>query len=437
MKKFLSLFIAAIMCFSMMSAVFAAEMNFDDVQPDAWYYEDVKYAVENGLINGKTENLFAPDSSLTGVEAMKLAACINQLYIEGSVTLKSGFPWYKPYVDYCKKNGIIDAEKNYPIDRPITRGDFVVIFANALPEEAYTQINEIEYGEIPDVEEGKEYYESAYKLYRAGILTGSGEAHKLFPDNPIVRAEVAAIVTRMVDESRRVEFTFEKKEDEAPNEENTENKDASENGDETDNNYYVNANVVITPDNTENTQGNMNITDGSRNDNANSSEDNDIIYGEVNTGEKATVGEVIITPKPDDSVVNGQTSTNVNILALSIKLQPTSFKVTGLPARATFTVEVIGGVGPYTYQWEYQAAGALDKWTKLVEPVKKRGVTSTAYYSGSTTNTLKVAATEDNTDVLKHKYRCVITGANGNKVTSDVVGFDIGKLDLTTIKGLR
>ena len=206
MKRFLSLLLALTMCISMAATVFAAEMTFTDVHEGDWYYEDVKYAVENGLINGKTENLFAPASSLTGSEAIKLAACIHQLYVEGSVSLKSGFPWYKPYVDYCKENGIIAEDKNYPIDRPITRGDFVVIFANALPEEAYTQINDIEYGEIPDVEEGREYYEPAYKLYRAGILTGSGEAHKLFPDNPIIRAEVATIVTRMMDPERRVPF---------------------------------------------------------------------------------------------------------------------------------------------------------------------------------------------------------------------------------------
>ena len=443
MKKTLSFVLAVIMMMGMMSTAIAAEMNFDDVQPAAWYYEDVKYAVENGLINGKTENLFAPNSSLTGSEAIKLAACIHQLYVEGSVTLKSGFPWYKPYVEYCKEKGIIAEDKNYPIDRPITRGDFVVIFANALPEEAYTQINDIEYGEIPDVqEEGSEYYEAAYKLYRAGILTGSGKAHKLFPDNPIIRAEVAAIVTRMVDESRRVKFTFEKKEDEVPKDENAENKDESEKDDTEENNSYVNVNVTITPDDSENIQGNMNITDGSRNDNTNSSEDDDIIYGEVNTGENVTVGNVVITPDPDNTVVNGEVSTNqgdtnVNILALSIKLQPTSFKVTGLPARASFTVEAMGGVGPYTYQWEYQAGGVLDKWIKLAEPVSKRGVTNTAYYSGSTTNTLKVAATGEKIDILKYKFRCVITDANGDKVTSDAVGFELGTLDLTTIKGLR
>jgi len=448
MKKLLSLFIAAIMCFSMMSTAIAAEMNFVDVQPDAWYYEDVKYAVENGLINGKTENLFAPASSLTGSEAIKLAACINQLYVEGSVTLKSGFPWYKPYVDYCKENGIIAEDKNYPLDRPITRGDFVVIFANALPEEAYTQINDIEYSEIPDVEEGREYYEPAYKLYRAGILTGSGEAHKLFPDNPIIRAEVAAIVTRMVDESRRVKFTFEKKEDEVPKEDNAENNDAkeeekvTEEDKTTQENVYVN--VTITPDNSENIQGNVNITDGSKNDNANSSEDDDTIYGEVNTGENVTVGNVVITPDPDNTVVNGEVSTNqgdtsVNVLALSIKLQPTSFKITAIPARATFTVEARGGVGPYTYKWEYKTDTTLrGKWLKMPEPNTREIKAGTAKWLGSETATLTVPVTKDNApNMTKAKFRCVITDANGNKVTSDVVGFDIGKLDLTSIKGLR
>ena len=432
MKRILSLLLALTMCFSMMSTAIAAEMNFVDVQPDAWYYEDVKYAVENGLINGKTENLFAPASSLTGSEAIKLAACIHQLYVEGSVSLKSGFPWYKPYVDYCKENGIIAEDKNYPLDRPITRGDFVVIFANALPEEAYTQINDIEYGEIPDVEEGREYYEPAYKLYRAGILTGSGEAHKLFPDNPIIRAEVAAIVTRMVDESRRVKFTFEKKEDEVPKEDNAENNDAkeeekvTEEDKTTQENVYVN--VTITPDNSENIQGNVNITDGSKNDNANSSEDDDTIYGEVNTGENVTVGNVVITPDLDNTVVNGEVSTNqgytsVNILALSIKLQPTSFMITAIPARATFTVEAIGGVGPYTYQWEYKTDTTLgDKWLKMPEPNTREIKAGTAKWLGSETATLTVPVTKDNApDMTKAKFRCVITDASGKSITTNEV----------------
>lgn len=423
MKKILSLIIAAVMCFGMMSTIFAAEMNFVDVQADAWYYEDVRYAVENGLINGKTSSLFAPDSPLTGVEAIKLAACMHQLYTEGAVSLKSGFPWYKPYEDYCLDNEIID--KEYSRDQPITRGDFVVIFSNTLPEDAYNQINEIEYGAIPDVNEGDEYYEAAYKLYRAGILTGSGDEHRLMPEASIKRAEVAAIVTRMIDDTRRVEFSIEKAENEESN-------------------FYVNVNVSIgtfdesTEVNVDDTQGNVNFTDGSRNDNT---DDSGAVNGNV------VVNDVVVNAQ-DNTVVNGevltgQGNTVVNILALSIKLQPVSFKITEIPIRASFTVEVTGGTGPYTYQWECQTDKVLgDAWIKMPAPVTKRGVTSKAKYSGSTTKTLVVAVAKDNIDVIKHKYRCVITDANGNEVISNVVGFDTAILDSASeiklpIKGLR
>ena len=206
MKKLLSLFIAAIMCFSMMSTAIAAEMNFVDVQPDAWYYEDVKYAVENGLINGKTENLFAPASSLTGSEAIKLAACINQLYIEGTVTLKSGFPWYKPYVDYCTQNEIIDKEYNYT--DVATRAGYMGIFAKALPDEGLKAINNVPDNSIPDVSSSKAYAAGVYKLYRAGILTGVDEAHNCNPLANIKRSEVAAILTRMMNEDTRVKFNM-------------------------------------------------------------------------------------------------------------------------------------------------------------------------------------------------------------------------------------
>ena len=157
-----------------------------------------------------------------------------------------------------------------------------------------------------------------------------------------------------------------------------------------------------------------------------------------------TVGNVVITPDPDNTVVNGEVSTNqgytsVNILDLSIKLQPTSFKITAIPARATFTVEAIGGVGPYTYQWEYKTDTTLrGKWLKMPEPNTREIKAGTAKWLGSETATLTVPVTKDNApNMTKAKFRCVITDANGNKVTSDVVGFDIGKLDLTTIKGLR
>ena len=40
-----------------------------------------------GVINGKTETEFKPDDLLTYAEAIKLAACMSQVYLNGKVTL--------------------------------------------------------------------------------------------------------------------------------------------------------------------------------------------------------------------------------------------------------------------------------------------------------------------------------------------------------------
>ena len=66
---------------------------FADVKKDAWYHDEVVKAVDTGIINGKTPTEFKPDDFLTYAEALKLAACMNQVYLNGEVTLKAGEPW--------------------------------------------------------------------------------------------------------------------------------------------------------------------------------------------------------------------------------------------------------------------------------------------------------------------------------------------------------
>ena len=45
-----------------------------------------------------------------------------------------------------------------------------------------------------------------YKLYRAGIVQGIDAAHNCNPDSNIKRSEVAAILTRMMNDEARIEF---------------------------------------------------------------------------------------------------------------------------------------------------------------------------------------------------------------------------------------
>ena len=205
MKRLLSLAIVLCLALSIAPAALAA-MPFVDIAPDAWYNTDVSIAYEMGLINGKTETTFAPNDNLTYAEAVKLAACMHQRSLYGSVTLTNGNPWYQSYVDYCMGAGIIS--KNYDWEQPATRAGYMEIFANALPAENLLQINDVADDSIPDVSMMHPQAAAIYKLYRAGILQGNDELHSCNPSASIKRSEVAAILTRMMDAEQRIIFSL-------------------------------------------------------------------------------------------------------------------------------------------------------------------------------------------------------------------------------------
>lgn len=177
---------------------------FVDVANEAWYAEDLMTAVATGLISGKTTDTYAPNDNLTYAEAVKLAACMNQKYVNGKVTLEIGNPWYQTYVDYCKENNIIRTDYNW--SDFATRVGYMYIFACALPDEAYEPINTIDDGTIPDVPMDSPYADIVYKMYRAGIVTGVDALHNCNPTANITRAEVAVIVARMMDPTKRIRF---------------------------------------------------------------------------------------------------------------------------------------------------------------------------------------------------------------------------------------
>lgn len=41
------------------------KLEFDDVNTDDWYYEDIKSAYQNGIINGIKENIFSPNENIS------------------------------------------------------------------------------------------------------------------------------------------------------------------------------------------------------------------------------------------------------------------------------------------------------------------------------------------------------------------------------------
>ena len=178
--------------------------EFPDVPGQAWFHDAVKVCYEHGLMNGVGGG-FNPDGQLTVGQALTMADRVHEIYSTGASTLSNGKPWYRPYVDYALAHNLISYEWD-SYTRPITRREMAGIFCNALPAEVLYPINFID--AIPDVSRDDAYGPEIYTLYQAGVLTGKDGAGSFLPNDPIIRAEAAAILARMALPDQRVSFSL-------------------------------------------------------------------------------------------------------------------------------------------------------------------------------------------------------------------------------------
>lgn len=210
-KKCTAILLSGAMVCSMSVTAFAGSLDhfrsanhydgqFTDI--GSWYKDYVIEGYELGLFAGTSDTAFSPESSLTVGEAVKLAACIHSIYNSGSADFVQEDPWWRVYADYCLENGIINEDYN-DYSNAISRGQFAVLFAAALPDDALTVMNNISDESIPDVRLSDACGEAVYKLYRAGVLTGSDSQGTFYPNTNLRRSEMAAIVIRMVNVTAR------------------------------------------------------------------------------------------------------------------------------------------------------------------------------------------------------------------------------------------
>lgn len=177
---------------------------FKDIKEKDWFYKDVAKAYELGLVSGKGNNEFNPSGKVTIAEAIMIATNINSQYAGEEVVSSEGDKWYSAAVDYAENNSIIKKNEWVNYDNFATRAEVAYILSNSLPKEELNDINNIE--KLPDVNSSNKYSENIFKLYNSGIIRGSGENGEFKPNSQISRAEIAALVNRLVKPENRQEF---------------------------------------------------------------------------------------------------------------------------------------------------------------------------------------------------------------------------------------
>ena len=218
MKRFLSaLTDAALILSLLLTPALAAglspirgydEAGFTDVASD-WTYAPIKTCYELGLMSGQGGGKFNPGGTVAVAEGVAVAARVHSLWRGGGGTFPAGAPWYQSAVDYAARNGIIAPGQFSDFTAAATRAQLAGMLARALPQEGYAPINSVT--SLPDVDDSTPGAADIFKLYNAGIVSGTDAYGTFAPNNTITRAEMAAILCRLVQPGTRVTFTLQPK----------------------------------------------------------------------------------------------------------------------------------------------------------------------------------------------------------------------------------
>lgn len=195
------------------------EGQFADVKDGDWFAPSVVSAYEYGVLNGRGESSFAPSGNVTIAELLTIAARLRAIYTTGSdaviPTAKENEAWYAPYVSYLKSQNLLDNSFEGFYLLPASRAQMAGIFAFAVPEEWYTEPNASlvtsayssrDY--IADVTDKTPYRSEILLMYRRGLLSGMDAKGSFYPDRSVSRAEIAALLTRVVKPETRLTLTW-------------------------------------------------------------------------------------------------------------------------------------------------------------------------------------------------------------------------------------
>ena len=175
-------------------------ISFLDVKESDWFYEAVSYAVENGLMSGMSEDIFAPNTPLT---REMLAVILWNL--EGNPTPNEVAPfldvtsdkYYANAIAWANENGIVAGYGDtFGVGDSITREQFAVMLYNYAQYQGYDvsvgeDTNILSYTDAFDI--SNYAYPAMQWACGAGIINGMGDG-TLAPQGQTTRAETATIL---------------------------------------------------------------------------------------------------------------------------------------------------------------------------------------------------------------------------------------------------
>ena len=178
-----------------------APLPFPDVTEGDWFYDAVRYAYENGLMDGVGDNLFAPNSDTTRAQ---LVTILYRLEGQPAPSGDSGFSdvaagtWYTDAVAWAAENGIVNgvSETEFAPGKDITREQLATILFRYAEAKGYDVSARVDLSAYPDANQIQSYAaESVAWAVAEGLIQGF-EDNTLRPAGNATRAQIATILMR-------------------------------------------------------------------------------------------------------------------------------------------------------------------------------------------------------------------------------------------------
>lgn len=169
---------------------------FDDINGVAWAKKEIEYLAEKGILNGKSDRHFNPNDNITREEFVAIIVRAFGFKASGNVEY-SDVPnnaWYYESVNAAYENGIASGfDGKFGTGEKITRQDMAVMLyrtANKLNIELEAKSER----EISDKADISDYaYEAVDAMYKAEIINGMGGG-KFEPMSNATRAQAAKLI---------------------------------------------------------------------------------------------------------------------------------------------------------------------------------------------------------------------------------------------------
>ena len=183
---------------------------FTDISEKDWFYGDVMFVYENGLMLGTSKTLFSPHgTAMRGMMATILWRMEGSPVPKGknSFTDVEAGKWYADAITWTTENGIFAGygKDKFCPDDPITREQLAAIFYRYADYKGYDLTVKGDLDKFKDADKITDYAKAAMQWAVGSGLVKGKSGNLLDPQGTATRAEIAAMLHRFIEKYELVQ----------------------------------------------------------------------------------------------------------------------------------------------------------------------------------------------------------------------------------------